>query len=255
MKQYGAWVPYSGTGAIILAVVLFVIAGALALAAFRMHRPLAFTSPGGLVGGMLVATWLLAAVTFLVGATLYGMALYQQVGRITPPADPIFPVTFACGVFAFAVILVPAMRGGFWTALGSAVIAAIAATMIFELPFDLIVMWRTFPPNPQTDYTLIYFLPLFIVEITSIALLAWSPLLRLSRYSLLALAAMFLVFGVWALFGYAYPETPIPITLNIISKILAFATVIALFLPQATQHAATATPATMHVSSETSGML
>ncbi len=39
-------------------------------------------------------------------------------------------------------------------------------------------------------------------------------------------------FIVWALFGFAYPASPIPFALNAITKVLAFATAISLFLPQ-----------------------
>jgi hypothetical protein len=42
---------------------------------------------------------------------------------------------------------------------------------------------------------------------------------------------MFLIFAVWAVFGFAYPAVPLPIALNVISKILAFATAVSLFLP------------------------
>jgi hypothetical protein len=46
--------------------------------------------------------------------------------------------------------------------------------MIFELPYDLIVMWRLYPPV-STQLTLLYFLPLFLVEISSFSLLTMSP--------------------------------------------------------------------------------
>jgi hypothetical protein len=40
------------------------------------------------------------------------------------------------------------------------------------------------------------------------------------------------VFAVWALSGFGYPSAPLPTALNIASKILAFVTALALFLPQ-----------------------
>jgi hypothetical protein len=40
------------------------------------------------------------------------------------------------------------------------------------------------------------------------------------------------VFAVWALSGFGYPSAPLPTALNIVSKILAFVTVLTLFLPQ-----------------------
>jgi hypothetical protein len=65
-------------------------------------------------------------------------------------------------------------------------------------------------------------------------MLTFSPVMKLSRYTLFLLAGMFLIFAVWALFGFAYPAAPIPIALNMISKILAFAAAVSLFLPQET---------------------
>jgi hypothetical protein len=56
--------------------------------------------------------------------------------------------------------------------------------------------------------------------------------LRLSRATLFLLAGMFLIFAVWAVFGFAYPAAPLPIAFNMISKVLAFATAASLFLPQ-----------------------
>ena len=41
-----------------------------------------------------------------------------------------------------------------------------------------------------------------------------------------------LVFAVWALFGFAFPSAPAPYALNVLSKILAFAVALSLFLPQ-----------------------
>jgi hypothetical protein len=70
--------------------------------------------------------------------------------------------------------------------------------------------------------------------------LAWlSPALRVRRATLWCLAGMLALFAVWGLYGFAYPSAPGPITLNAISKILALATALTLFLPQ---RARTATP-------------
>ncbi|HYX51113.1 MAG TPA: hypothetical protein VE843_15305, partial [Ktedonobacteraceae bacterium] len=164
--------------------------------------------------------------------TTYVRVLYQQVGHFTGPVNPITPVTELSGLVTFFVIAYLARRSGFWVALGSAIVGTIAAPMIFELPFDLIVMWRTYPPTPAIQFTLLFFLPLFLVEISSFAMLALSPVTKLTRYTLFLLGGIFLIFAVWALFGFAYPETPISIILNIVSKILAFATAISLFVPQ-----------------------
>jgi hypothetical protein len=39
------------------------------------------------------------------------------------------------------------------------------------------------------------------------------------------------VFAVWALSGFGYPSAALPTTLNIVSKLLAFAVVLTLFFP------------------------
>jgi hypothetical protein len=64
--------------------------------------------------------------------------------------------------------------------LTSAAIAAIAAPMIFEFPFDLIVMARTnpaIPPDPAL-YRVLFFAPLFLAEATTLSLLTFSPMVK-----------------------------------------------------------------------------
>jgi len=140
-------------------------------------------------------------------------------------------VTMISAVVAFFVIAYLARRSGFWGAVGSAIVGTIAAPMIFELPFDLIVMGRISPPPPGTLLILIFFIPLILVEILSLVMLTFSPVMKLSRYTLFLLAGMFLIFAVWAMFGFVYPAAPLPIALNMISKVLAFAAAVSLFLP------------------------
>jgi hypothetical protein len=81
---------------------------------------------------------------------------------------------------------------------------------------------------------LLFFVPLFLVELSSFALLTFSPFVKLTRATLFLLAGMFVIFAVWAVFGFAYPAAPLPIALNMISKILAFAAAVSLFLPPET---------------------
>jgi len=231
MNQYENWSPYAGSGSIILAVILFIVTGVLIYLAIRLHRPIEVKRPGKLLGVSIVMIWLLSVTMFVIAASVYVLAIYRQIGHVTGPANPIAPVTMISGVLTFLVIMFLTKSRGFWVAFGSAIVGAIAAPMIFELPFDLIVMWRTFPPTPEWLFTLLFFLPLFLAEISSFAMLMLSPAMRLSRYALFFLAGMFLVFAVWAVFGFAYPATPLAIAFNIISKILAFAAAVSLFLP------------------------
>jgi ABC-2 type transport system ATP-binding protein len=145
--------------------------------------------------------------------------------------NPITPVTFSAVAVLFIIIMT---RTGwhYQTRLGSAVVGAIAAPMIFELPFDLIVMARTqaLAPDP-TLYRAAFFVPLFLVELTTLWLLTLSPMVRLRRSTFICFALMIGVFAVWALFGFGYPLSALPIAMNDVSKILAFVTALTLFLP------------------------
>ena len=105
--------------------------------------------------------------------------------------------------------------------------------MIFELPFHPIVIFRihavAHAPRP---WALVY-PPLLLVEITTLLLLLrLSPMARLTRATFFSFALMLGVWAAWALAGSGYPSAPLPIALNITSKILAFVAVFTLFLPQ-----------------------
>jgi hypothetical protein len=234
------WSPLAQTGSIILAVVLVVVIGLLIYAGTRIHHPLAAKRPGLFLGVCLVVIWLLSAITFLVADVIYGLTLEHQLGggTITEPANHVTPITIVCGFIAFFVILyltssrgtAPISPRQFWVAVGSAVVGTIAAPLIFELPFDLMVMGRVYSPTPHVLFTLLYFFPLILVEVGSFAMLTFSPFMRVSRLTLFLLAGMFFVFAVWAVFGFTYPSVPISYVCNVTSKILAFAAAISLFL-------------------------
>lgn len=235
MAQYGTWTPYAGAEAIHLALALFVIAGALVVCAVRLRRPLQPGKTGMFVGGMLAIIWLLSWIAFGVDAVTYFNALVKSVGNFTPPPSPISPVTALAGLLGFiAIIVLVGWESGWKAALGSAVVGMMAAPMIFELPFDLIVMGRIYPapPPPVEQFTLLYFLPLFLISLSSFGLLTVSPFITLSRSTLLCLAGMFAVFAIWALLGFPYPSQPISLTLNATAKVLAFAAAVTLFVPE-----------------------
>jgi hypothetical protein len=59
----------------------------------------------------------------------------------------------------------------------------------------------------------------------------------LSKYTLFSLAGVFYVFALWALLGFSYPSSFIPLALNDASKILSFVTAITLFLGAKTKTA------------------
>lgn len=240
MSSYTPRSPYAGSSSIILTVVLLIITGVLAYGGVRLRHPLGATRPGLAAGVCIVVAWLLSVTSFLVALTISVQALHAQIGTINGPANPITPITVISGLIAFFVILgltvpsvtSPVSQGQFNVALGSAMVETIAAPMIFELPYDLIVIGRTHPPSPWVLYTLLFFLPLFAVEILSFAMLTFSPFTKVSRITLFLLASMFLVFAVWAIYGFAYPSTPTPFALNALAKVLAFAAAVSLSIPQ-----------------------
>jgi hypothetical protein len=57
-------------------------------------------------------------------------------------------------------------------------------------------------------------------------------MVKLSGTTFFCLALMLLVFAVWALAGFGYPSAPVPLAMNVVSKILAFVTALSLFLPE-----------------------
>ena len=178
----------------------------------------------------MLAIWVLAITTFLVCLSLYVHQARQDFPGRTVPTDPIAPVT-GFGVSLAFIIILTNSRGGPVARLGSAIIGALAAPWIFELPFDLIIMTRTYPVPPDPAwYRALFFVPLLAIALSTLALLTLSPMVRLSRATFWSFAAMLAVFAVWALFGFGYPSTPVSITLNVVSKILAFVTLLTLFL-------------------------
>jgi len=202
MPHYGTWFSYSGSAKLTLAIVLLAAAAALAYAGIRLPLPAGAPRPGRNTTTLMVVAWALSIIVFLACVGIYGKQAHQEhlAGR---PADNIFPVTLIAAGLTFFVIAVTGKPGG-KTAVISGAIAAMAAPMVFELPFDLIVMARTFPPIPPNPalYRVVFFAPLFLIEITTLALLTWSPMVRLTRATFFAVALMLAVFAVWALDGF-----------------------------------------------------
>ena len=231
MTTYCEWIPYSGNSAIILAFILLIISGALGTIGLKLNRRIEAKRPGKFIGFSIVVLFILSGFSFLTSVATYVQELIAQIGPLPAQANPITPITAISGLVTFVLVAYLSRRSGFITALGSAIAATIAAPMVFELPFDLIVISRTCPPSPAVQFSLLFFLPLFAVAISSFALLALSPVAKLSKYTLFCLAGMFLVFAVWALSGFQYPASAMPIIFNGVSKVLAFAAVVALFVP------------------------
>jgi hypothetical protein len=164
----------------------------LVAVAARLRVPVPGPSASGGAVAFLVVAWLLAIAAFPVDAVVYGM----QAHRVH--------------------------LDGFF--------CACAGPMVFELPFDLIVLTRTtaIPPAPRL-YVALFFLPLLAIEVLTLALAVTRSGARVTRGTLLWLAGMFAVFSVWALTGFEYPWGGLPLTMNIASKILAFVVALSLF--------------------------
>ena len=233
----GTWTPYTGTDSILLAALMLVIAALFVYLGLKLRSSLAPTRPGRTISALLILIWVISLVAFFVDAISYGLALSNAhlVGvyeSYTAP-NPVTPITEASAVAAFVVILLLTRRHGLKTALLSALVGAMTGPMIFELPFDLIVLNRIYPPIPPAPilFRLLFFLPLFLIELSTMSFLTFSPLTRLTKYAFFSLAEFFLVFAVWAAFGFSYPSPnhPLETALNDISKVLSFVTVVTLF--------------------------
>jgi len=237
------WSPYGTPAANVLAIILIVAAAALFYVGARLRGPVSVPSPGRTVSAFLLVIWVLSICTFLVAVWAYGtqikethavpLSLIPRARGLAAASKGAVRVgTFPDAVVTFCIILYLTRRYGWKVALGSAFVGTAAAPMIFELPFDLIVMGRTYPtipPNP-TLYRALFFLPLFLVEFSTMSLLALLPSMRITRNACYALAGMFAVFAVWAMLGFSFPGEPLPRVLNIISKMLCFVTAIFLFV-------------------------
>jgi hypothetical protein len=233
MTQDSLWVSYSGSARIVLAIALLGIAAVVIYAGARFNRPVRLPRPGRRVTAGLLTAWVLA-----IGALLGVLAAYAQQERHdhiakAQPANPITLVTIMAAFILFLIVFA-ATPHSVWVRLTSGAIAAMAAPMIFELPFDLIIAARVTSPAPSdlAVHLVIFFVLLGLVELTTLSLLTLTPMVRVSRPAFCCLSVMLLVFAVWALGGFGYPATPFSIAMNDVSKILAFVTALSLFFPE-----------------------
>lgn len=236
--EFGTWAPYSGSQAVLVAAALLVVAATLAYVATRLRHPLEPRRRGRRAKAFMISVWLLSLWTLSIGWQIAGLFVSHAFPGQTAPPSPTFPLTATAMGVTFVLIILIGARQGFHVRVDfpSALFGALAAPFVFEFPFDLVIVTRTVPEIPPDPilFRVVYFAPLLFVAVSTIALLALSPLVRFSRSTLWALAAMFVVFAMWAAaFGFAYPGSPGPLAMNVISKILAFAATLTLFLPLA----------------------
>jgi hypothetical protein len=237
MAQYGTWVSYSGTARIWLAIGLLAATASVVYAGIRLPLPARIARPGKAAAVVIVVAWAAAILAFLVCVKLYVqhyVAYLHRIGVSTAvPFDRILPVTLTAVAVVFFTILIRG-PGDSGMRLARAAIGAITAPFIFEFPFDFFVMTRTYPPIPPDPamYRALFFVPWLLVDATTLLLLWLVPAVRLTRATFFSFALMLAVFAVWALTGFGYPGTPVPITLNVVSKLLAFTTALTLFFPR-----------------------
>jgi hypothetical protein len=145
VTQSGTWVGYGGAARIVLAGVLVAATGGVAYAGARLPLPVRPARPSEGARTFMLVTWGFAITAFLVCLPIYVKQARREHLFHAAPADPITPVTAICVAVIFVIIFLLGRARGWRAALASAVIAAMAAPMIFEFPFDLIVMARTYP--------------------------------------------------------------------------------------------------------------
>lgn len=122
------------------------LASRFAYAGKRLRAPLVVTRPGCIVAGFRIAMWLLTICNVFVATFVYRLQMKQAYRGFV--AVRVRVDTFVDALVTFLVILYLTRRWGWKVALASAIIGTAAAPMIFEFPFDLIVMTRTNPPIP-----------------------------------------------------------------------------------------------------------
>ena len=229
------WLSYSGAARADLAIILVAVAAVVVYAGARLHRPILLPKPSVQVKVIISAGLGLAIVAFLVCATEYvgGLRRHNLLHILPKDPSPIAPVTALCAVAIFVAICwltrsqEPSVR------VVSGLIGAMAAPMIFEFPFDLIVMTRVYPPIPPDPslYRVLFFAPLFLIEFLTLSLLSFVPTVRLTRPTFFCFALILLVFAAWALAGFGFPASPGSYAFNVVSKIIAFVTALTLFIP------------------------
>ena len=244
MPQYGTWFTYAGAARIWLAAGLLVAAAALGGAGIRLPLPIGGARAGraAMRGAYLawVAAMVLFVVCFVIYVRQYVHAYHISLGT-AQPRQHVAPFTFLAVVAVF-ITIATLKSGSVRTRLATAAIGAVAGLSFFEFPFQLIIMTRMYPPilPDPVRYRVLLNAPLFGVEVTTLLLLRLSPMVRLTRATFGCLALMLAVFAAWAGAGFGYPLTPLPITLNIVAKLLSFAVVLTLFLPRQEEASVTA---------------
>jgi hypothetical protein len=229
------WLSYSGTARIVLAIIVAAVAVAVVYAGTRLRRPVLLPKPSQQVKVIIVVALGLAIMAFLACASVFVSALRQHdLLQVVPKnPSPIAPVTALCAVAIFVAICLLTRSQEPPVRMVSGLIGAMAAPMIFEFPFDLIVMTRVYPPIPPDPslYRVLFFAPLFLIEFLTLSVLSLVSTVRVTRLTFFCFALMLLVFAAWALAGFGFPATAGCYAFNVAGKIIAFVTAVTLFIP------------------------
>jgi hypothetical protein len=228
------WKPYTFPSTLILGLIFLAAGGGLIWLGRRIKSNIRIPHPGKGFKITMITTWTVLMLAFL-------FIYFVSDGRTDRAVQngPIFPITLTTAILTFVYLFYISRKGGFWAATGNAIAGAAAGPMIFELLFDWIVIPQT---NASVEFLVVYFAPLFIIEVTTICLLILCRRVSITRYSLYSLGAMLIVFGLWVFKGYSYPSSPVIYFLNAVSKVLSFTTVIALFITRDKAKPSTAQP-------------
>jgi hypothetical protein len=112
-KYFGQWVPYSGSGAVILGSILLAITAILVSLGFKVQKPLKVRAPGRAVTGVMIAVWILPILTFLVNVGVYSILLQQAEFAGTIPNNPVTKFTLLFALLSFLIIsLINRKKGG-----------------------------------------------------------------------------------------------------------------------------------------------
>lgn len=219
--------PYVGSDALFLAVELLAIGALLIFLGMRLNHVIKIQRSRKVYRVIVIVSWFICLALLPIWYFfIYSLIGLQNAAGVGYLLGPVFPITFLSGIVTFVTITYLSRASGLKTALGSAFVGTAAAPMFFEFPFLLIMVDRG---PASVSVMLIFFLPLILVSISTISLLLLSPRAILSNYAFFSLGGMFIVFALWACFGFSYPSDPTSFILNGISKILSFTTAIMLF--------------------------
>ncbi len=216
------WSAYGTLGSLLAFVALFAIGIAIILLAMRMDKSIS-PRPSKVISIVLILLWIISMLLVI----NYFAQSFTFSGVLAGDMGPIFPITSLLAICSFAAIAYASRHDGIPIAIFSGIVGALAGIMVFEIPFMLITL-------PLSGSLLgaqggILFGIVMFAAITTISMLSTLPEISLTRRSVYALGAMFMIFSAWAIEGFAYPSTPIIFLLNCAAKAMGFLAVTLMF--------------------------